>query len=225
MIPRQLEPEVMDTVAEALDYDTMDHAAVNARFVDDLLAVVSLGTPVDRERIQTLDVGTGTAQIPMELCRRTPAYDVVAIDLAAEMLKVGAKNVAAAGLGDRIRLERIDAKQLPWDDARFDVVMSNSIVHHIPDPIVSIREMFRVLRPGGCIFVRDLMRPESAQQVDQFVAQYAGKENAHQQQMFRDSLHAALTVSEVQEILREIGQDPGYVSPTSDRHWTLAAQL
>src|SRR5260370_13662162 len=99
MLERVLEPEVMDSAEEAHDYDAMDHTTVNRVFVDDLLAVWE---PRDNP---LLDVGTGTAQIPIELCRRTPAEVlVVAVDLAEHMLRVGRENVRRAGLDERIDL-------------------------------------------------------------------------------------------------------------------------
>src|SRR5215472_5527175 len=109
MLPRVLEPEVMDTREEARDYDAMDHAAVNRVFVADFLAIWDGRNPI-------LDVGTGTAQIPIELCRQANAAQVVAIDMAEEMLRVGEENVRHAGLAARLRLERCDAKALPYPD-------------------------------------------------------------------------------------------------------------
>src|SRR5438552_732827 len=103
MLPRVLEPEVMDTAEEAADYDAMDHAAVNGVFASDFLAAWDGRNPV-------LDVGTGTAQIPVELCRRSPLPEVVGIDLSAHMLRVGEDNVRRAGLSGRIRLQLVDAK-------------------------------------------------------------------------------------------------------------------
>ena len=93
MLSRVLEPEVMDTPEEARDYDAMDHAAVNRAFVADFLAVWDGRDPI-------LDVGTGTAQIPIELCRQSPTARVVAIDLAEHMLRVGRDNVRRAGLDE-----------------------------------------------------------------------------------------------------------------------------
>jgi ubiquinone/menaquinone biosynthesis C-methylase UbiE len=108
---------------------------------------------------------------------------------------------------------------------QFDAVMSNSVIHHIPDPADCLREMHRVLAPGGILFVRDLLRPETAEEVERFVEQYAGDENAHSRQMFRQSLHAALTVDEVRNLLTELQLPPDWVTQTSDRHWTLAGCL
>ena len=216
MLPRRLEPEVMDSPEEARDYDAMGHAAVNRLFVADFLAVWDRNSPL-------LDVGTGTAQIPLELCRSVPEAQVVAIDLAESMLAVGRDNVVRAGLTGRVRLERWDAKQLPCADADFAAVISNSIVHHIPEPWLVLAEMARVLRPGGTLFVRDLLRPDDESELRHLVATYAGDANAHQQQMFADSLHAALTLREVRTLVTRLGFDGTGVRQTSDRHWTLAA--
>jgi ubiquinone/menaquinone biosynthesis C-methylase UbiE len=216
MLPRVLEPEVMDTESEACDYDSMDHAAVNRVFVQDFLAVWDGGVPL-------LDVGTGTAQIPVELCRQSPAARVTAIDLAEHMLAVGRRNVAHAGLGDRLTLERVDAKQTPYADATFRGVISNSIVHHIPRPEAVFAEMVRVLAKGGVLFVRDLLRPDDEATLRQLVETYAGDANAHQRQMFGDSLHAALSLGEVRAMVSSLGFAPRSVTQTTDRHWTWTA--
>lgn len=218
MLPRTLEPEEMDTPEEARDYDAMDHSGVNRVFVDDLLA--ALGSD-SGEAFEVLDVGTGTARIPIELAGRSEHARITAVDLAAHMLELGARNVERAGHGDRIALELIDAKGLPYDDGRFDVVMSNSIVHHIPEPRGVLAEMLRVVRPGGLLFVRDLLRPEDDAAVEHLVATHAGSENADQQQLFRQSLHAALTVDEMRNMLVSLGVDPTACTQTTDRHWTI----
>ncbi len=213
MLPRVLEPEVMDSLEEAHDYDAMDHSQVNAVFVADFLTVWNGRVPV-------LDVGTGTAQILLELCRRAAAVQVVGIDLAEHMLLVGRHNVARAGLTDRVRLEHCDAKQLPYPDSSFGAVISNSIVHHIPEPARVLAEMVRVAAPGGVLFIRDLLRPPDDGTVRRLVASYAGDANAHQRQMFEDSLRAALTLAEIRGLVAGLGYDPEQVRQTTDRHWT-----
>jgi ubiquinone/menaquinone biosynthesis C-methylase UbiE len=217
MLPRTLEPEVMDSAEEARDYDTMDHRQVNRGFVADFLAVWDGRGPI-------LDVGTGTAQIPIELCRQAPTAQVIAIDLAEHMLHVGRDNVRRAGFADRLRLERVDAKAMPFAVASFGAVISNSIVHHIPEPGKVLAEMVRVLQPGGVLFVRDLLRPPDEATLRHLVASYAGEANAHQQQMFADSLHAALTLAEIRERVRALGFDQETVRQTTDRHWTWQAR-
>ena len=165
--------------------------------------------------------GPAPRSIPVELCRRPGRWHVTAADLAQAMLDVAARNVAAAGLGGSITLERLDAKSLPYSDGRFDVVMTNSILHHIPDPRACLAEMVRVVRPGGLLFARDLLRPESTAELDRLVGTYAADANTHQRQMFGASLHAALTLDELSQLVVPFGIDPLCVEQTSDRHWTL----
>lgn len=217
MLPRLLETEAMDALAEAVDYDTMDHGEVNRVFVADLLAA-------GPDEGEILDLGTGTALIPIELCRQDPSARVLAVDAAENMIRVGRQNVRDAGLADRVRLEKVDAKRLPYRDGQFANVMSNSIVHHVPDPRDALREAWRVTAPGGLLFFRDLFRPEDDQTVRRLVDTYAAGANQHQRQMFEDSLRAALTVEEIRELVAEFGAGPETVRATTDRHWTWAAR-
>ncbi len=225
MLDRTLEPEVMDTADEARDYDAMDHAEVNGRFVDDLLAFRP-------ELTEVLDVGTGTARIPIELCNRAPKVHVVAIDLAEHMLTVARENIAEAKLGDRIVLEKRDAKSAGWPDGKFDVTMSNTILHHIPDPSDLLREMWRLTAKGGAMFVRDLARPRSNTEISALVGKYGGEpasgdpnmvaSHERQKALFAASLHAGLTLEEIRERVNALGIPASAVTMTSDRHWTLA---
>jgi 2-polyprenyl-3-methyl-5-hydroxy-6-metoxy-1,4-benzoquinol methylase len=224
-LPRTLEPEVMDTEEEARDYDAMDHEQVNARFCDDLQATAGRLGP------RLLDVGTGTALIPIALCRRDPAVAVEAIDLAHAMLALAERNVARAGLTGRIHVSRVDAKATHWAAGTFDAVMSNSIVHHIPEPREVLAEVWRLVRPGGVLFVRDLERPDDAARVAELVDLYAPIPDAppdvrgmhlRQRALFEASLLAALTANEVRAMVAPLGIPAGAVSTTSDRHWTLA---
>ena len=217
MLDRVLEPEVMDSAEEARDYDAMDHATVNRIFGDDFLAVW-------KDEDSLLDVGTGTAQIPIELCRRTDQVHVVGIDLAEHMLRVGRENVRRAGLDERIELVLCDAKQMPSRDEMFGGVISNSIVHHIPEPRLVLAEMVRVVVPGGLLFVRDLLRPPDEPTLAALVDHYAAGANDHQRKMFADSLHAALTLTEIRALVEDLHFDPATVRQTSDRHWTWCAR-
>jgi len=215
MLPRILEPEYMDSAADAADYDSMDHAGVNRVFVADFLAVWNRRSPV-------LDLGTGTARIPVEFCRQSADGTVVALDAVAEMLLLARRNIEAAGFMTRIKCQQADAKNLPFADGSVAAVMSNSIVHHIPVPRGVFKEVKRVAAPGATIFVRDLLRPNDLADLNTLVTTYAGQANAHQRALFAESLHAALTLAEVRKMVAEMGFDPAGVAQTSDRHWTWA---
>jgi len=215
MLARVLEPEVMDTAEEAAEYDAMDHDAVNRRFCEDLLAV-------EPEPRRVVDVGTGTARIPVALCELHPRCSIVATDLAEHMLAVARANIV--GSRERIELVRVDAKGSTLPAHAFDVVMSNSIVHHIPEPALFFAEVVRLCAPGGLIFVRDLERPRDEAGLQHLVDTYARDETERARGLFRDSLRAALTVDEVVELVRPLGISGDAVTRTSDRHWTMAVR-
>lgn len=213
MLQRVLEPEVMDTWEESVAYDAMDFLEVNTAFVEE---AVVLGSPEAR----VLDAGTGPARIPVLMGQRRPQWRIVGIDLSANMLKLGTRHIREAGLEDRIQLQLVDAKQMPFEDNFFDLVVSNSIVHHLPNPLPFFQEIQRVLKPNGGLFLRDLQRPPDRETVDRLVASIGTDYDAHQTQLFRDSLIAAFTVEEVREMLDVAGLDGVEVYSSSDQHWT-----
>lgn len=215
MLLRVLEPEVMDQPEEAREYDAMDHSAVNLRFVDDFLAVHGHGRGGEM-----LDVGTGPGRVPIALCRADRHFRVLGVDLAGPMLDLARRNVADAELNDRIRFARGDAKNLPFPDGRFEAVVSNTIIHHIPDPEPALAEMVRLVAPGGTLMVRDLARPDDEAAVNALVDLHAANEPIPARNLFRDSLHASLTLDEIQGIVKGLGLSPDGVALTSDRHWT-----
>lgn len=215
MIPRTLEPEAMDTPEEARDYDAMDHATVNARFVAEFLD--AHGTCRGGE---LLDVGTGPARIPIVLCRADRSARVLGIDLAEAMLERARSNVAEAGLSDRIRCVRADAQDLLYPNGHFEAVLSNTVIHHLADPAPALAEMARVVAPGGTLFVRDLARPDDLEMLARLVTTYACDEAPAARALFEASLHAALTLREVRDIVRTLGRSDADVVMTSDRHWT-----
>lgn len=210
---RVLEPEVMDTWEESVAYDAMDFTEVNSAFAEEAAQLAP-------ESARVLDAGTGPARIPILMCQRCPQWHVTGIDLSRNMLKLGARHVAKAELGDRVRLDCADAKQMPYRDSQFDLVVSNSIVHHLSDPMPFFRELRRVLKPEGGVFLRDLFRPKDEATVDRLVASIGGDYDDRQTQLFRDSLCAAFTVEEVAAMLDEAGLDGVGVYASSDRHWT-----
>ena len=219
-LDRVLESEVMDTPQQAEDYNAMDHLEINQLFVRDLLGFAAAQ---GKQLGDVLDLGTGTALIPVELCQEESSCRIMAIDMSFNMLDLARYNVEAGGMIERIELSHVDAKQMPFADGMFSTVMSNSSLHHIPKPAECVAEIVRVTGAGGLIFVRDLLRPETDKQVDLLVETYVGQEKEHLRQMFNDSLRAALSIDEVRELVVQNGFPAEDVQVTTDRHWTWAS--
>lgn len=214
-IHRTPEPSPPDPEKEANDYHAMDHSTVNRLFVDDLIA----GGPVGP---QVLDLGCGPAGIPIELCRRDPSYVVMAVDGEVAMLEIAKCEVDIAGMIDRVLLRHADANKMSeFDEAMADTVISNSLLHHLDEPLLGLKACVRLLKPGGRLFIRDLARPDSPDEIERLVERYAGEEDADAQQLLRQSFHAALTLAEIEELCGGLGIDADRVQMTSDRHWTI----
>ncbi|HEY9739783.1 MAG TPA: class I SAM-dependent methyltransferase [Coleofasciculaceae cyanobacterium] len=210
---RVLEPEVMDTQEEAVEYDAMDFTEVNTAFAK---RAIQLAPSIAK----VLDAGTGTARIPILICQERPQWQITGIDLATSMLQIGLKNVQQAGLEQQVTLELVDAKQLPYSDGQFDMVISNSLIHHLPNPVPFLQELKRVLNPTGAILIRDLIRPPSEEVVNALVESIGTEYDEHQKMLFRDSLHAAFTVDEVNQLISDAGLEGVTVYQSSERHWT-----
>jgi len=99
---------------------------------------------------RVLDVATGTAAVAIELVRRH-GCSVVGIDQSPEMLAEGRSRVEAAGLSDRIELVEGRAEELPFEDAAFDGLTFTYLLRYVDDPGATLRELVRVVRPGGTI--------------------------------------------------------------------------
>jgi demethylmenaquinone methyltransferase / 2-methoxy-6-polyprenyl-1,4-benzoquinol methylase len=106
-----------------------------------------------------LDVACGTAAVSLELVRRYGCW-VVGIDQSAEMLAAGRSRIEAAGYGRRIELQEGQAETLPFDDASFDALTFTYLLRYVDDPARTMKELARVVRPGGRIAMLDFFVPE-----------------------------------------------------------------
>ena len=166
-LERILEPEVMDTTEEADGYAAMDHTGSGGAFVDRLIELGAEG--------YALDIGTGPGTIPLLACERIANLRIMAVDLSPKMLAHAERLRQGSPHKDRIKFQLADAKGLPFEDRSFDVVFSNTILHHIPDPTHMLIEAARLLRPGGTLLIRDLYRPRTKDELDELVHFRAGE--------------------------------------------------
>jgi demethylmenaquinone methyltransferase/2-methoxy-6-polyprenyl-1,4-benzoquinol methylase len=105
-----------------------------------------------------LDVATGTAAVAIELVRRTGCR-VVGLDQSREMLGAGRGRVHAAALDDHIELVEGRAERLPFAEASFDGLTFTYLLRYVADPEATMRELARVVRPGGTIAMLEFGLP------------------------------------------------------------------
>jgi demethylmenaquinone methyltransferase/2-methoxy-6-polyprenyl-1,4-benzoquinol methylase len=117
----------------------------DARWRRFLVSRVNVGP---RERV--LDVASGTAAVAIELVRRH-GCSVVGLDQSPEMLAEGRIRVERAGLAGRIELVEGRAEELPFEDASFDALTFTYLLRYVDDPGATLKELARVVRPGGTI--------------------------------------------------------------------------
>ena len=104
---------------------------------------------------EVLDIGVGIGGPACLLVEQHGAARVTGIDVEDTVLKSAAQAVLRRGLQDRVILKRVEPGPLPFDDDSFDVVFSKDAIIHIPDKGALFREIYRILRPGGCIAMSD----------------------------------------------------------------------
>lgn len=108
---------------------------------------------------QVLDVATGTGDVALEAQKRLQTDFITGVDISHEMLEVGRKKIEKKGLSDTIRLDLGDSENLPYDDNSFDAVTVAFGVRNFENLEKGMREMNRVLRPGGKLVVLEFSRP------------------------------------------------------------------
>jgi demethylmenaquinone methyltransferase/2-methoxy-6-polyprenyl-1,4-benzoquinol methylase len=116
--------------------------------------------PADARRV--LDVATGTAAVAIELVRAEPSRTVVGIDQSREMLGAGRERIEHEGLSDRIELREGQAETVPFADAEFDALTFTYLLRYVDDVPATLREVVRVVRPGGTVAMLEFGLPRGA---------------------------------------------------------------
>ncbi len=191
--------------------DSSRHAAG-----DDLARLVELAQPRGNEHM--LDIATGAGHTALAFAPHVA--DVVASDLTPRMLEV-ARELATKRDVQNVRFVQAQAEALPFDDGSFDLVTCRVAPHHFADPVAFVREVARVLRPGGRFLLDDQMAPEDPE-LDEFVNRF---------EKWRDRSHVrAYTAREWQHWIEAAGLQVELVEP-SERgsydfaDWTARANM
>ena len=215
MMPRVLEPELMDDPEQAAAYARADFAEENQGFVD----CFRENFP-DMTEGHVVDLGCGPGDIPIRFVRALPRCRVIGIDAAEPMIRLAVEAVQAAQLSQQIafRRERFQDVTLPEPA---DAAISNSLLHHVPNPLQFWYKLKQLVKPGSPVLVMDLLRPESPEVAQAIVDRYAASEPAVLRRDFYNSLLAAFTEDEVAAQLAEMNLSRLLIDVPDDRHWVV----
>ena len=212
-LPRVPEPELMDLPDEVAVYANADFSAVNQMFVTRLLELAG-----DLDTANAADLGCGPCDITIRAAKARPGWRFSAVDASAPMLATASIAIQNADLQAVIIPIQTDAKGSGLAGESFDIVFSNSLLHHVSSPLQFWSELKRILKPGGLLLVRDLFRPENQARANELVIRHAGNEPTLLQQEFHRSLLAAYTPQEIELQLVKAGMAHMSVVLVSDRH-------
>ncbi len=216
---RILEPELMDDPEQARAYAQADFSQENQKFVE----LFREHFP-DFEEGHVVDLGCGPADIPIRLARALPGSRVTAVDASEAMLALGRAAVEQAGAAGTISLccERVQTLSIAEPA---DAVISNSLLHHMPNPRQFWHAVRRLAKPGAAVLVMDLLRPESAEEAQAIVDRYAASESPILRRDFFNSLLAAFTEDEVAQQLAELNLTRLLIDVIDDRHWVVGGRV
>ncbi|HEY6465134.1 MAG TPA: class I SAM-dependent methyltransferase, partial [Candidatus Acidoferrales bacterium] len=199
-LARVPEPEAMEDSGEVDAYSSAT-AQSHLDAIDDTFVAHAQLLLKGRERGRALDIGTGPGQIVIKLGYRLTLWKFIGIDRSATMIEKARESLATASeLAGRVEFRVADGNALDFPDKTFDLVVCNSVLHHIAEPQKLFSEIARVVRPGGAILLRDLRRPSRwgySYHVWRHGKYYAGE----MRRLFMASVMAAYTEEELQKMV------------------------
>jgi len=206
----------MEDEAQVLAYAAADFEEENQGFLDRFREYFPEFTEG-----HILDLGCGPGDIPVRFARALPSCRITGVDASEPMIGLAGVAVKQAGLADRItfRCERFQGVSLIEP---VDAVVSNSLLHHVPNPLQFWYRLRQLVKPGSPVLVMDLLRPDSLEEAQAIVDRNAAKEPEILRRDFYNSLLAAFTEDEVAAQLAEMNLSRLIVDVVDDRHWVVS---
>ncbi|MFZ2187454.1 MAG: class I SAM-dependent methyltransferase [Candidatus Moraniibacteriota bacterium] len=185
---------------------------VHGGFVERILERADDGSKI-------LDVCTGPGQVPIELVERGD-FEITGLDVSREMLNVAERNAAARNVKEKIRFVRGSVEQNDLPKNSFDIVACFNAMHHFEDPIFLWQKLRALTKPGGSIFLEDLVRP-SGWLIPLYVIVFGGFDREVRKQ-YRDSLLAALSRKEWMNLFASVKKnDPAILKTHFLTHMSI----
>ncbi len=213
----------MDVSLNAQAYAGADFSEPNTKFI----AHFSNKFPAFNGQ-QIIDLGCGPADITFRLAERYPQARVVGVDGADAMLDIARKDLLKhPSLSNRVSLRRwhIGLERNPLGSEAFDAVVSNSLLHHMRDPLDLWRAIRACAAHHAAVLVMDLSRPQSLSEAENIVAVYSAKDPEVSRVDFLNSLLAGYNPAEIMEQLASVNMDQLHIEVVSDRHFIVFGSL
>jgi SAM-dependent methyltransferase len=220
---RRPEPELMDTEEQAQAYASADFSEPNTLF----MRLLDEQRPGSLDGARALDLGCGPADIVIRFLKRYPTAACDALEGSEAMLAIARTEIdALPGVAKRARLLCDTLPSSTLEQGVYDVILSNSLLHHLHEPQVLWDTVRAAGKPGALVLIMDLMRPASAGWAAALVESYAANESEVLKRDFLNSLFAAFEPNEISEQLRAAGlEDQLEVHVVSDRHVAVWGRL
>ncbi len=220
LISRIAEPELMEDMDQARAYAQADFTQPHNMFVE--YYKQRLGMP---DGGTFLDLGCGTADITCRFAAAFPKIHLHGVDGSSAMLYFAKKTISSWNLADRIHLikARLPLKDLPIQT--YDGIISNSLLHHLHDPLILWRTIKRWAPRNAPVFIMDLSRPDTKAKARKIVETYSGNEADILKRDFFNSLLAAFRPDEIEKQLVQEGLDYLHIETVSDRHFIVWGHL
>jgi SAM-dependent methyltransferase len=216
------EPELMDNDEQAIAYAEADFAEPHSTFIT--LFRETFGTIGIKGYV--LDLGCGPGDISFRFARAYPDCIVQGIDGAEAMLRCGRRLLQDAhDIRGRVELREGILPEAVPPRRKYDIIISNSLLHHLRDPLILWEAVKRFAAPGAPIFVVDLRRPASIEEAHMLVETYSGQEPEILRRDFYNSLLAAFEVDEIKDQLSEAGIAYLDVREAGDRHVRISGHM
>jgi trans-aconitate methyltransferase len=211
----------MDSEAQTLAYAEADFNESNSLFTERFLERFD-GLPVCG---RMADLGCGPGDITIRLAQALPGWELTGLDAGPNMLERARERLAVEDTELNVRFAQAYLPDDTLPERAWDAVVSNSLLHHLPDPQALWRSVRHLGAPGAAVQVMDLLRPDSEEQAQRLVEQYAGDAPEVLREDFYNSLLAAYTTEEVSDQLIRAGLDRLKIETASDRHWIVSGHL
>ncbi len=207
------EHDLMNDRAQAEAYAAADFSEPHDAFVSHFMSRFP-----DFSGGEVLDLGCGTADVIIRFANAFPGARITGVDGAQAMLDIGMRDVEKRGLSHQIRLNLCRLPDDELSSKKYDAVISNSLLHHLCDPLILWGAVAACARHRAPVFIMDLMRPDSRRNAEEMVRLYAADAPSVLQKDFYNSLLAAYTIEEIRRQLSRAGLDYLTVEAVSDRH-------